>query len=153
MAAQTHHHQQGNRRGPDVRELNKNIMYWGKRRDFKRVMELLEQLEQEGLEPNIYTFNALMNACVICRTGEQVTNQLWERMVSSGLRPNAITYNTLIKRFFGSKSASSATQALLVLQEMEKERVLPDVMTFNELINICVETGEMQRATDRKSVV
>ena len=142
-------HAQNLHGGGGLREINNGINFWGKQRDFDMVVSLVARVEAEGLRPNIYTFHALLNAAVLCHRGEAETRQVWETMTQEhGIKPTAVTYNIFLKRFFGHRSPVAQRQALALLDEMRHEGVEPDVLTFNELINICVEGGDMKAATN-----
>lgn len=87
-----------------LREINNKMIFWGKQKDFTRVLQLLDQFTSQGLRPNIYTLNALINAAVLCHRSEEETRRIWKDMMDNyGIRPTAVTYNILLKRYFGSR--------------------------------------------------
>ncbi|TFJ84003.1 hypothetical protein NSK_005098 [Nannochloropsis salina CCMP1776] len=134
--------------GGGLWEINNEINFWSKQRNFDQVLALAQKVETEGLRPNIYTFHALLNAAIACRRGEAETLAVWQKMTQEhGLQPTVVTYNILLKRFFGRGTPAAQRQALAVLNEMRQGGVEPDVLTFNELINICVEGGDMKAAS------
>jgi len=132
--------------------MNKRMLYWARRRDFNQVMATLRELESPasamlGIRPNVYTLNAVMNACVLCQQTDEVVAELWSRMtVAHGIKPNTITYNIKLKRLFHREANDTMDRARQVLKEMEEQRVYPDLTTYNELLNICVENGDMTTA-------
>ena len=52
-------------------------------------------MQQQGLEPNVITYNAMISACEKGQQAERVL-QLFEAMQQQRLEPNVITYNAMI---------------------------------------------------------
>ncbi len=120
----------------NIREVNRRISFWGRQRDFGQVQALWQRIEGAGLQPNVYTLNALVGAAVACHRGEPETRLLWQRCVAQGVRPTAVTYNIMLKRYFGHRNPTAQRRALALLDEMRHE-VRRDAMR--------------QRRTDRRT--
>ena len=58
-------------------------------------LQLLVELRQQGLQPNVVTFSAVVSAWRKCKMPQRVL-QLFEEMQQQGLEPNVITYTAVI---------------------------------------------------------
>ena len=52
-------------------------------------------MRQQGLQPNVITYNSLISACGKSGKAERAL-QFFAKMQQQGLRPNVITYNAVI---------------------------------------------------------
>jgi pentatricopeptide repeat domain-containing protein 1 len=59
-------------------------------RNWKKALQLLEEMQAKGVEPNVFTYNATTSACEKGGQWEKAL-QLLEEMQAKGLEPNAIT--------------------------------------------------------------
>ncbi|KAE8714931.1 putative Pentatricopeptide repeat-containing protein [Hibiscus syriacus] len=94
---------------------------------FEQVYKVFDEMPNRGL----LSFNALMGACVNARKLDKVDVFLKELPEKLSIKPDLISYNTVIKALCEMGSLDSAR---LMLYEMEKKGVQPDVITFNMLI-------------------
>jgi Pentatricopeptide repeat domain len=86
----------------------------------------LNEMIVVGVEPNVVTFNTLINLTKDYATGRAVLDE----MIKEGLEPDVTTFSTLI-----NLTKDYAT-GRAVLDEMIKEGVKPNVTTFSTLINL-----------------
>jgi pentatricopeptide repeat protein len=91
-----------------------------------------------GFEPNVRTFNTLINGFV--REG-RVTEAagLFSKMVDTGCKPDVFTFNTLTK---GLCIKGNNSGALQLLRKMEQSGdCKPDLVAYNTIIDsLCKDT-------------
>ena len=46
-----------------VKEANTAISAWGRVRDWRRALEVLSEIQEHGLSPNVITYSATISAC------------------------------------------------------------------------------------------
>lgn len=128
-----------------VREFNRQISAYARKRDLKGALFVLAELDASpSMHRNLFTYNAIINALVMCSEFDQA-NQLWSEMLSSGIQPNLVTYNTMLKSCF-SGTSKDVTHAFALVEEMEKNHISADRVTLNSLINACVAAGRVHDA-------
>lgn len=136
------------RRGTSVREFNRRISACAKRRDLRGAMRTLRELDRHpDVSRNLFTYNAVINALVVCSQHAKA-DQFWEHMVTSGIAPNLVTFNTMLKSCFGGMDEDVA-RAFQLLKKMEERGIDADRVTLNSVINACVSAG---RVTDAQQV-
>lgn len=111
---------------------------------------------QEKIEPNIITFNSIIDCCVRCNEIDQAT-QIFEYMrskstanpfdsyygVGRGIKPDLITFSTLIKGHCRSKNIE---QALMLHEQMLKEGIKADEVLYNSLLDGCLKANQLEMA-------
>lgn len=70
-----------------------NVCEKGRQRE--RALQLFETMQQEGLEPNVFTYSALAGVCGNGQHSGRVL-QRFETMQQQGFEPDVITYSALI---------------------------------------------------------
>lgn len=126
-------------------------------RKFEEAIKLLNEMREEGISPNVLTFNALIKSSYNFEAAMKVYQEmrqealtpnqstynlliykspnfekgrmLLNEMREEGINPNEITFNALIQK------ATDFEQAKLILAEMKQAGVNPDELTYNSLIN------------------
>ncbi|KAG6499315.1 pentatricopeptide repeat-containing protein At3g18110, chloroplastic-like [Zingiber officinale] len=113
---------------------------------FTKVQELLGLMRDRGLEPDLVSFNTLINAKAKARAlSPGSALELLQEVRRSGLRPDAITYNTLIS---ACSLVSNLGDAVKIFKDMETSRCQPDLWTYNAMISVfgrCGMTMEAER--------
>lgn len=128
-----------------VREFNRRISTCARRRDLTGALQALAQLDTcPAVERNLFTYNAIINALVMCSQFDRA-NQLWGEMLASGIHPNLVTYNTMLKSCF-TGTENDVERAFALVEEMEKNCIPADRVTLNSLINACVASGRVDDA-------
>lgn len=113
---------------------------------FNKVQELLDLIRERGCEPDLVSFNTLINARL--KSGAMVPSlaiDLLNEVRTSGLRPDAITYNTLISACSRESNLEEATK---VYEDMEAHNCQPDLWTYNAMISVygrCGLSGKAQQ--------
>ncbi|BBN17525.1 protein MpPPR_10 [Marchantia polymorpha subsp. ruderalis] len=106
------------------------------------VVSVFKDMYTQGIEPDIVSFNILLEACV---SGSHVkeAQKIFDNLKRRGLKPTVITYTTLITVYANSGHCSDA---LLLLSEMLAHNCLPNAVTFSSLITACARDGVYEEA-------
>lgn len=110
----------------------------------EKVQELVNSMRSRGCEPDLVTFNTLINA----RTkagymGNGSAIRLLREVKNAGLRPDIITYNTLIS---SCAAGGSALEGEEVFKDMEQCGCEPDLWTYNAMISVYGRSGKDEEA-------
>ena len=111
---------------------------WAKQNDAKRALNIFNQMRAEKVPCNAVTYNCMIHACV--RVGDmQGSLDLLAAMqeAPSALRPDKFTYSTIIKGYCGRGEIENA---LFLFESMLRERLVPDLVIYNTLLDGCVKT-------------
>ncbi|KAG6550504.1 hypothetical protein Mapa_007978 [Marchantia paleacea] len=106
------------------------------------VVSIFKDMYTQGIEPDIVSFNILLEACV---SGSHVkeAQKIFDNLKKRALKPTVITYTTLITVYANSGQCSDA---LLLLNEMLAHNCLPNAVTFSSLITACARDGVYDEA-------
>jgi pentatricopeptide repeat protein len=78
-------------RKADIVDFNTLISQFASHKQLDFALKAWDALKKAKLEPTVYTFSALMNACVRC--GEvQKAQEFHDEMISMGILPNEVCY-------------------------------------------------------------
>ncbi|XP_057971713.1 pentatricopeptide repeat-containing protein At3g18110, chloroplastic isoform X2 [Malania oleifera] len=125
--------------GNTVQVYNAMMGVYARNGRFGKVQELLDVMHKRGCEPNLVSFNTLINARV--KSGSLIPNlafELLNEVRRSGLKPDVITYNTLIS---ACSRQSDLEAAVKVYADMEAHNCQPDLWTYNAMISVCGRCG------------
>ncbi|KAK6135168.1 hypothetical protein DH2020_031064 [Rehmannia glutinosa] len=125
--------------GNTVQVYNAMMGVYARNGRFSKVQELLDLMRQRGCEPDLVSFNTLINARL--KSGPMTPNlgiELLGEVRRSGIRPDIITYNTLIS---GCSRESNLNEAVKVFHDMEAHKCQPDLWTYNAMISVCGRCG------------
>jgi len=105
-------------------------------------MRVFESLHQSGAEMNTVIYNTVLDACVECH--DLKAAETWmARMKDVGMI-DVVSFNTLIKAHLMKQHFGKARATI---DEMKRQGVQPNRVTFNELINAMVtKGGESERS-------
>lgn len=132
----------GGNGGVSVREYNRRISACARRRDLSGSLQALAELDASpSASRNLFTYNAIINAMVMCSQYNRA-DQLWDEMLAEGIEPTLVSYNTRLKSCFNGTDADVA-RAFALVEEMEVNGIAADRVTFNSLINSCVAAGRV----------
>ncbi|KAF7096232.1 hypothetical protein CFC21_098212 [Triticum aestivum] len=114
------------REGTTVQVFNAMMDMYGRSGRFDDVQQLLDAMHGQGIEPDLASFNALINnsAKVWVFTPRREVRQAW-------LRPDVITYNTLINACSQGSILDDAVAAEKMFMELLHEGFKPDTVTYN----------------------
>lgn len=136
---------QGNNNHLSVRDYNRRISNYARRRDLNGALRTLEELDRTPrVSRNLFTYNAVINALVMCSQHARA-DEFWQEMQESGIEPNLVTFNTMLKSCFGGMD-EDVKRAFRFLKEMEDRGISADRVTLNSLINACVSAGRVRDA-------
>lgn len=128
-----------------VREYNRTISACARRRDLNGALRALAELDAaSNLSRNLFTYNAVINALVMCSQHARA-DEFWREMIATGISPNLVTFNTMLKSCFGG-SDDDVQRAFRLLREMDERGIAADRVTLNSLINACVSAGRVRDA-------
>ncbi|CAN8063980.1 unnamed protein product [Agarophyton chilense] len=138
--------QQPSRSRPlSVREYNRRISAYARKRDLQGALRTLSELDRSpSVSRNLFTYNAVINALVVCSQYARA-HEFWRAMQDAGIQPNLVTYNTMLKSCFGG-SEEDVKRAFGLLEEMKERGIAADRVTLNSLINACVSAGRVSEA-------
>ncbi|GLU00982.1 hypothetical protein SLE2022_183120 [Rubroshorea leprosula] len=130
--------------GNTVQVYNAMMGVYARSGRFNKVQELLYSMREKGCEPDLVSFNTLINARL--KAGSLVRNlaiELLNEVRSSGLRPDVITYNTLLS---ACSRDSNLEEAMKVFDDMETHSCQPDLWTYNAMISVYGRCGMPYKA-------
>lgn len=100
------------------------------------------QLRQEGLSPEVSTYNTLLKACMRARDVQRAGLALkW--MQQDGVRPDEITFNTLVKVH---SYAEDFDGVLRVWGQMADAGFAPTAKLWGSLLVACSAGGQLEQA-------
>lgn len=129
---------------PSVREYNRRISAFARRRDLTGALRTLRELDESQMPRNLFTYNAVINALVMCAQHAKA-EEMWRDMQGDGIQPNLVTFNTMLKSCFGGLDDDVA-RAFRLLEEMDERGISADRVTLNSVINACVSAGRVEDA-------
>ncbi|XP_038987454.1 pentatricopeptide repeat-containing protein At3g18110, chloroplastic [Phoenix dactylifera] len=124
---------------PSVQVFNAMMGVYARTGRFAEVQELLNTMRDRGLEPDLVSFNTLINARAKAESlppGSAL--ELLQEVRRSGLRPDTITYNTLIS---ACSRGAKLEEAMRVFEDMEASRCQPDLWTYNAMVSVYGRRG------------
>ena len=66
-----------------------------KSRKLERALQLFDEMQRQGLHPDVFTYTVLISTCEKCRMTERAL-QLSDEMQRQGLHHDVVTYTVLI---------------------------------------------------------
>lgn len=130
--------------GNTVQVYNAMMGVYARNGRFTKVQELLDLMRTRGCEPDLVSFNTLINAR--SKSGLTEPNSALEflsEMRRSGIRPDIITYNTLIS---ACSRNSNLEEAAKVFSHMEANKCQPDLWTYNAMLSVYGRCGQSSEA-------
>jgi pentatricopeptide repeat protein len=96
-----------------------------------QAMDVYHDMRENKLQPNLATFNALIDLCA--RNGDvERSTEIFRDMCALGVTPDLITYSTVIK---GYCVKGELEQALTLFTLMRKRGIAPDAVLFNSILD------------------
>lgn len=132
------------REGATVQVFNAMMGVYARSGRFDDARQLLDAMRDQDIEPDLVSFNTLINAraksgCLAAG----VALELLHEVRQAGLRPDAITYNTLIS---ACSQGSNLDDAVAVFEEMIASECRPDLWTYNAMVSVHGRCGKAQEA-------
>nr|XP_029148741.1 pentatricopeptide repeat-containing protein At3g22670, mitochondrial-like [Arachis hypogaea] len=120
--------------------FNVLIHGWCKVRKFEWAKKAMEDMKEHGFHPDAFSYTTFVES--YCREKDfRKVDRVMEEMRGNGCTPNAVTYTIvmLAQRSFGvvwKDEAGRIKDARDVFEDMPKQGVVRDVMTYNTMISI-----------------
>ncbi|VVB04993.1 unnamed protein product [Arabis nemorensis] len=111
--------------------------------DYKGAFDLMREMVEKGVSPNVISYSTLINA--LCNYGKiEVSFSLLGQMLKRGSHPNIHTLSSLVKGFFVT---GTTVDALDLWNRMIRGFGLqPNVIAFNTLVQGFCSHGNMEKA-------
>ncbi|XP_020588535.1 pentatricopeptide repeat-containing protein At3g18110, chloroplastic isoform X2 [Phalaenopsis equestris] len=129
---------------PSVQVFNAMMGVYARSGRFDDVRNLLDEMRKIGLEPDLVSFNTLINARA--KSGQVPAGaalELLQDVRGSGLKPDTITYNTLIN---ACSQSPNLQEAVSIFEDMMRSKCQPDLWTYNTMISVYGRCGMTQEA-------
>jgi pentatricopeptide repeat protein len=136
----------------------------------QKALELYQQMQREGVEPDLHTFVAALNACASVAALEE-GRDIEERIIQCGCECNVFVASSLIDMYakcgsmedawrvfnkrpshdlvsfnamiLGLVQCAQGEKVLELFQEMQQEGVEPDAITFIGALNACASVAAL----------
>jgi pentatricopeptide repeat protein len=119
-------------------ELHALIYCYGVQRNPTAAYRVLQDIQRQGLIPNIYTYNTMMGVYKAVKDSGKAMSLLRE-MQQQEVEPDVNTYNTLISLL---ASNSEYDKARSLYNDMEQRGIHPNQYTFSTLLKIAASTHD-----------
>ncbi|KAG6520104.1 hypothetical protein ZIOFF_017136 [Zingiber officinale] len=107
-----------------------------------RAVEFLDEMESEGFDPDVVTYNTLMDG--YCRKGMlSDAFYLYRVMQPRGVEPDLISYTILTNGLCGEGDVFKARQ---LFDEMLHRGICPDTYSYNVLLNGYCNGGKLRKS-------
>ncbi|OMO91255.1 hypothetical protein COLO4_18513 [Corchorus olitorius] len=117
--------------------------------DLSKSFELLGQLEELDLSPNVVIYTTLIDGC--CKNGDfEQAKMLFDKMGEIGLVPNEYTYTVLINGLFKKGLKKDGFE---LYQKMQLNGVIPNLYTYNSVMKEYCNEGKVRFARARDAAV
>ncbi|XP_030543454.1 pentatricopeptide repeat-containing protein At3g22670, mitochondrial [Rhodamnia argentea] len=126
----------------DIHSYNILIHGYCKCKQFDNARKILEEMEQQGFEPNVISYTCFVEW--YCREQDfHKVNAILDEMKKKGCSPNTVTYTTLMQ---GLGKAKQLNDALEVYENMKSFGCAPDPSFYSSLIYILSKAGRFKDA-------
>jgi pentatricopeptide repeat protein len=129
-------------RRPNLVTFNGLVDAYAAAGKYEQARELLHDMAEARIEPNVVTICSLFAACARGRCPEKVKDVFHEAKIR-GILLNTPAYNAAITAYV---EAGQLAEAMTLLEVMEEERVLPNGVTFLQLIRAAGSLGDYREA-------
>ncbi|KAK9684622.1 hypothetical protein RND81_10G221200 [Saponaria officinalis] len=114
----------------------------GRAKKFNLINVLLDQMVQDGCEPNVVTYNRLIHSYGRANFLNEAVG-VFHQMQEVGCEPDRVTYCTLIDIH---AKAGFLDVALHMYQKMQEAGLSPDTFTYSVMINCLGKAGHLDAA-------
>lgn len=102
----------------------------------RRARGIIQDMQKEGLQPNLVTFNELLDAAHAAGSRDEMW-QILSEMKSCGLKPNYITCSILLKNIQPKSPSADVERAMEVVNALESL----DEILLSSIVEACVRVG------------
>ncbi|KAK6920804.1 Pentatricopeptide repeat [Dillenia turbinata] len=114
----------------------------GRAKEFGSINKLLDEMVQEGCQPNVVTYNRLIHSYGRANYLSEAMNVFYQ-MQGAGVEPDRVTYSTLIDIH---AKAGFLDVAMYMYQRMQVAGLSPDTFTYSVMINCLGKAGHLVAA-------
>uniref|UniRef100_A0A5B7BIW8 Smr domain-containing protein n=1 Tax=Davidia involucrata TaxID=16924 RepID=A0A5B7BIW8_DAVIN len=114
----------------------------GRARQFGAINKLLDQMIQDGCQPNVVTYNRLIHSYGRANYLNEAVS-VFNQMQEAGCEPDRVTYCTLIDIH---AKAGYLDFAMEMYQRMQQAGLSPDTFTYSVIINCLGKAGHLAAA-------
>ncbi|KAM7462407.1 hypothetical protein LguiA_030528 [Lonicera macranthoides] len=102
-------------------------------------MNLLVELTENGISPNVVTYNSLIQGQM------EEARKIFNSMVNGGLLPDIISYSTLINRYCKKRRIA---EAMHLFKEASHKGLNHDTVIYNNMLHGLLENGKFTLAEE-----
>ncbi|XP_060176392.1 small ribosomal subunit protein mS79 (rPPR3b)-like [Lycium barbarum] len=115
------------------------IRLYGKAKMYDHARKLFDEMPQLDCPPrSVYSFNALLTSCITSERYDKIGGLFRELPEKLSIEPNLMSYNLAMKALC---KVGSLDSAVLLMDEIEKHGIKPDIVTCNTLLSAFYESG------------
>jgi pentatricopeptide repeat protein len=108
----------------------------------EEVIRLLEEIISQGVLPDVFTCNTVMD--YLCKHGRiKEAAEFFYSMAEKGHKPNTVSYAIMLH---GYAKEGSLVDMIDICELMARDGIVPDLYCFNMLINAYAKCGMMDVA-------
>lgn len=111
---------------------------------FKEALNVLDQMEKEGIKPDLVTYNILISGYSVLGCIKDASAMI-NQMKTSSLTPDVVSWTALIS---GCSRSGYYNDALMYSIEMQKEGIRPNSATLASLIRCCAGLSLLQKGKE-----
>merc|ERR1719310_1380158 len=111
--------------------------------NLKGALEVFERLKASGASMSSMTYNSILDACIQCRDAPKAL-ELFQEMRNDEVF-DVVSFNIMLKMYLREGRHAEAQK---LLKEIRECGLQPNKITYNELINTKVETGDQRGVWD-----
>jgi len=137
-------------KSPDTKDIGKHITMirsCAAEQNLQGAKSVFESLERSGVAMNSVIYNTVLDACVECR--DLKAAESWMENTRAAGMADVVSFNILIKAHLHN---GGFVKARRLMEEMKKQGLQPNRVTFNELINAMVSKGGDKGHAGRKEM-
>lgn len=117
-----------------IRDYNSCLAHYVRRNQFPKALEVFKMMNKNKINTDHYSYSILIDALAKdIDTPPHVVFDLYQGMLNQGLEPDVVLYTSLMS---ACGRAQDLDKAMDLLEEMGKFDVLPNLYTFNSILNV-----------------
>lgn len=116
----------------DTFVCNAAMIAYCKGLQWKRALKILDDMRQQDIQQNVVSYSAVLGACSKAAHWQSALQLLRQMLGIADLVADVRSYSDVVR---ASAKGLQWTLALVLLREMEKERCLPDLITFSGAVS------------------
>jgi len=106
-------------------------------------LQLLSEMQNEGIPPSNFTLSLLVKLMNRARRIDQAFSLVEEITQKYNFRPNVHVYTNLVQ---ACASSQQLPRGMSILEQMLKERIVPDSRTYSILVRSSISKGMFEQA-------